>query len=133
MLHCNNRSIPMTVKDNVNAINELTDKGMARMNALGELNLKAAEKVVARQMDAFNLFMEQGVRLMTLATEAKGYSDFYKGQIDMAKEMTQRMMAESKTNMQVAGELRDEYRGWLDAAMAEARDSKDVVRNAVTA
>jgi hypothetical protein len=103
------------------------------MNALGELNLKAAEKVVARQMDAFNLFMEQGVRLMTLATEAKGYSDFYKGQIDMAKEMTQRMMAESKTNMQVAGELRDEYRGWLDAAMAEARDSKDVVRNAVTA
>jgi hypothetical protein len=123
----------MTVKDNVNAINELTDKGVARMNALGELNLKTAEKVVARQMDAFNLFMEQGVRLMTLATEAKGYSDFYKGQIDMAKEMTQRMMAESKTNMQVAGELRDEYRGWFDAAMAEVRDSKDVVRNAVTA
>jgi hypothetical protein len=123
----------MTVKDNVNAINELTDKSVARMNALGELNLKAWEKMTARQMDAVNLFMEQGVRLMNLATEAKGYSDFYKGQVDMAKEMTERLMTESKTNMQLAGELRDDYRSWLDATMAEARDSKDVVRNAVTA
>jgi len=123
----------MTAKDNANAMNELSDRGLARMNALGELNLKAAEKLTNRQMDAFNLFMEQSVRLMTLASEAKGYSDLYKGQVDMAKEMTERMMAESKTNMQVAGELRDEYRGWFDATVAEVRDSKDVVRNAVTA
>jgi hypothetical protein len=123
----------MTVKDNVNAVNELSNKGFERMSALGELNLKVAEKLAARQLDAMNLFMEQGVRMMTLATEAKGYSDYYKGQVDMAKEMAERLMTESKTNMQVAGELRDEYRGWFDAAMAEARDSKDVVRNAVTA
>jgi len=123
----------MTVKDNVNAVNELSNKGFERMSALGELNLKAAEKLAARQLDAMNLFMEQGMRMMTMATEAKGYGDYYKIQVDMAKEMAERLMKESKTNMQVAGELRDEYRGWFDAAMAEARDSKDVVRNAVTA
>jgi hypothetical protein len=133
MLHCNKRSTHMTVKDNVNAVNELSNKGFERMSALGELNLKAAEKLAARQLDAMNLFMEQGMRMMTMATEAKGYGDYYKIQVDMAKEMAERLMTESKTNMQVAGELRDEYRGWLDGAMAEARNSKDVVRNAVTA
>jgi len=123
----------MTVKDNLNTINELTDKSLARMNALGELNLKAAETMAARQMDTWSMLMEQSMRMFTLATEAKTYGDYYKAQVDFAKEMTERLMAESKTNLKVAGELRDEYRGWYDAAMAEVRNSKDVVRNAVTA
>jgi len=89
--------------------------------------------VVARQMDALNLFMEQGVRMMTLATEAKSYGDYYKGQVEMAKELTERMMEESKTNMKLAGDVREDYRGWFDAALADVRESKDVVRNAVVA
>jgi hypothetical protein len=84
-------------------------------------------------MDLMNLFMEQGVRMMSLATEAKGYSDLYKGQVEMAKEVTERIMAESKTNMKLVGEIRDEYRGWFDSAMAEVKDSGAAVRNAVTA
>jgi hypothetical protein len=123
----------MSTKDVVSTFNDLSNKGLERANALGELNLKIAEKVAARQMDAMNLFMEQGVRMMKLATEAKGYSDYYKGQVEMAKEMTERMMTESKANMEMAGEMRDEYRGWFDAAMADVKESKDVVRNAVTA
>jgi hypothetical protein len=139
LLRCNmarstpNRRDIMTIKESTTAITELTSKGLARMNALGEVNLKIADKVASRQMDAFNLMMEQGVRMMNLATEAKGYSDYYKGQLDAAKQISERMMAESKANMQVASEVRDEYRTWFDGAMADMRDSKDVVRNAVTA
>jgi hypothetical protein len=123
----------MSTKNVMNAFNDLTNKGMERANALGELNLKLAETVVARQMDALNLFMEQGVRMMTLATEAKSYGDYYKGQVEMAKELTERMMEESKTNMKLAGDVREDYRGWFDAALADVRESKDVVRNAVVA
>jgi len=123
----------MSTKDVVSVFNDLSNKSLERANALGELNLKIAEKVAARQMDAMSLLMEQGVRMMKLATEAKGYSDYYKGQVEMAKEMTERMMTESKANMEMAGEMRDEYRGWFDAAMADVKESKDVVRNAVTA
>jgi hypothetical protein len=144
LLHCNIfkqrsdikptrwRSI-MSTNDMLNTYNDLTNKGVERINALGELNLKVAEKMVARQMDAMNLFMEQGVRMMKLATEAKGYSDFYKGQVDMAKEAAERLVQESKTNMHLAGEIRDDYRGWFDAAMADAKQGKEAVRNAVTA
>ena len=123
----------MSTNDMLNTYNDLTNKGVERINALSELNLKVAEKMVARQMDAMNLFMEQGVRMMKLATEAKGYSDFYKGQVDMAKEAAERLVQESKTNMHLAGEIRDDYRGWFDAAMADAKQGKEAVRNAVTA
>jgi hypothetical protein len=123
----------MSTKDVINTYTDLTNKSVERINSLGELNLKLAETVTARQMDVMNLFMEQGVRMMSLASEAKGYGDFYKGQVEMAKEISERMMAESKANMKLAGEIRDDYRGWFDKAMADVKDSNTVVRNAVTA
>ena len=123
----------MSTQDVMNTYKDLTNQNVERLNALGELNLKVAEKMVSRQMDAMNLFMEQGVRMLKLATEAKGYGELYKGQVEMAKEMSEQLMAESKTNMALAGEIRDDYRGWFDAAMAELKDGNTAVRNAVTA
>jgi len=123
----------MSTQDVMNTYKDLANQNVERLNTLGELNLKVAEKMVSRQMDAMNLFMEQGVRMLKLATEAKGYGELYKGQVEMAKEMSEQLMAESKTNMALAGEIRDDYRGWFDAAMAELKDGNTAVRNAVTA
>jgi hypothetical protein len=128
-----NRSMKMSTQDVMNTYNDLTNQNVERMNALGELNMKVAEKMLARQMDAMNLFMEQGVRMMKLATESKGYGELYKGQVEMAKEMSEQVMSVSKTNMALAGEIRDEYRGWFDSAMADLKESNSAVRNAVTA
>jgi len=139
LLHCNNRrsttnwSNLMTGKNNLNVFNDLTNTSVERITALGELNLKVVEKIAARQMEVMNQFVEQGARLMTMAADAKGYSDYYKGQVDLAKEITDRLMSESKANLQVAAEARDDYRSWFDAMIADVRNSKDVVRNAVTA
>jgi predicted ATPase len=123
----------MSTQDAIKTYTDLANQNVERLNALGELNLKMAEKVVARQMDALNLFMAQGVRMMSLATEAKGYGELYKGQVEMAKEMTEKAMVESKANMALAGEIRDDYRGWFDAAMADMKEGNTAVRNAVTA
>ena len=123
----------MSTKEIINTYTDLTNKSVERINALGELNLKLAETVTTRQMDVINLFMEQGVRMMGLASDAKGYGDLYKGQVEMAKQISERMMEESKANMKLVSEIRDDYRGWFDAAMADVKDSGTVVRNAVTA
>jgi phasin family protein len=109
----------MTMKDNINAVNEMGNKGFERINSLGELNLKIWEKLAARQMDALNIMMEQSVRQMKMASEAKGYNELLKGQIEMAKEASERMMAETKTNMELVGEVRDEYRDWVQSGVSE--------------
>jgi phasin family protein len=107
------------MKDNLNTMNEMGNKGFDRLNSLGELNLKIWEKLAARQMEAVNLMVEQGVRQMKLASESKGYNDFLKGQMEMAKEAGERMMAEAKTNMELAGEVRDDYRAWMQSSVSE--------------
>jgi hypothetical protein len=47
--------------------------------------------------------------------------------------VAERLVEESKNGMKLAGQIRDDYRGWFDAALAEMKDSSTTVRNAVTA
>lgn len=108
----------MTINDSVKAANDLTAKGMDRVSSFAELNMRAWERLAARQMDAFSLCLEQGVRLMKLATEAKSYNDYLKGQVEIVKDVTDRMMVETKTNMKLAGEVRDDYRAWYEQSLS---------------
>jgi len=123
----------MSTKNVMSTYNDLTKKSVERVNALGDLNLKVAETVATRQMDMMNMLMEQGLRMMAMTSEAKGYTDLYKGQVEITKDVAERLVEESKNGMKLAGQIRDDYRGWFDAALAEVKDSSATVRNAVTA
>ena len=109
----------MNAKEDLESMNEMGNKGMEKLNKLGELNMKALEKLASRQMDAMNFMMEQSMRQMKLASESKGYSEFVKGQVELAKETSERMMEETKANMQIATEVRDDYRSFVQEGMSE--------------
>jgi hypothetical protein len=109
----------MTANVSINTVNELNSKGIERLTSLGEINLRYLESVTTRQVDAFNLYLEHGVRLLKLATESKGYNDFFKGQVEATKDLSEHVAAESKTYLQLAGEARDDYRAWFEKSLAE--------------
>lgn len=109
----------MPANETVKAVNEITSKSIERMTNLSELNLRIFERVAARQMDAVNLYMEHGARVMKLATESKGYNELVKSQVEAAKELSERVMAESKTNLTLAGQVRDDYRTWFEKTLAD--------------
>lgn len=111
----------MTVKENIAALNEMTNNGFEHMTTLGELNMKVAEQMATRQMDLMSRYMEQGTRFMQAATQARGYGELYKAQVDIAKQATEQMMAESKTSLQLATEARDEYRAWYESTVSDLR------------
>jgi phasin family protein len=109
----------MTTTDTLNAVTDMTTKNVARLTSLGELNVRIFEKMAARQMDTLTLYMDHTLRMTKLATEAKGYNEFFQGQVDATKELSERVMAESKTTLQLVNEARDDYRVWLEKNTAE--------------
>jgi phasin family protein len=120
MLHRNNfRRKTMTANDTFNTVNEITNKGVERMSSLGELNLRIFERLAARQVDAVNLAVEHSVRLTKLATESKDVTEFFKSQAEAAKELSERVLSESKVNLQLAGQTRDDYRVWFEKNLAD--------------
>jgi hypothetical protein len=109
----------MPANDTINVANEIAKKGFERLASLGELNVRIFERLIARQIDAANLYVEHGARVAKLATESKGYDELVKAQAEAAKELGERLLAESKTNASLAGEVRDDYRVWVEKNLAE--------------
>lgn len=123
----------MNQTDTTKIVTELASKNAERMNALAELNLRAWERMTSRQMDVMGYFMEQSMRAMKVAAESKSYTDFVKTQMEMAKELGEHMMEESKTTLKVANEVRDEYRDWYKDGMNEIAADLRKVTPAVAA
>jgi phasin family protein len=122
-----------TAKENLDAINELSNKGYEAARELGELNLRTMEKLVARQMDMMNMFMESSLRQVVMASEAKGYNDLIKNQIEMTKEVTERVMNESREAVKFASDTRDEYRAWMESGMEVVSENLNKVTQATQA
>ena len=109
----------MTANETLNTVNDIANKGMERINTLGELNLRIFERMAAKQMDTMGLLMEHASRMMKLATDAKGYNDFFKGQVEATKDLSERVVTESKAGLALVGEARDDYRAWFEKSLAE--------------
>lgn len=109
----------MNTTDTMKTVNELTNKNFERMTSLGELNVRVFEKMAARQMDALGIYMDHTMRMMKLATESKGYNDFFKGQVEAAKDLSERVIVEGKGVMQLANDSRDDYRAWFEKSLSE--------------
>jgi hypothetical protein len=119
-----------TTNETFAMFNDLGSKGYEAAQALGEINLRAVETLVARQMDVVNLLMEGGLRQVKMASEAKGYSDLVKGQIELARELAERLMEESRTNVKLASDTRDEYRGWMEKGVQLVSENLNQARTA---
>ncbi|MBK8637520.1 MAG: phasin family protein [Chromatiaceae bacterium] len=118
----------MNTTETLNTVKDLSIKGMERMNSLNELNMSLFERMAAQQMDALKMLMEHGKRTMTLATDAKSYNAFLKGQIEAAKGLSEQVMAQSKASMTLAGQVKEDYRSWYMSNLAEvSADLRKVV------
>ncbi len=122
-----------TAKENLDAFNELSSKSYDAARQLGELNLRTMESLVSRQMDMMGMFMESGLRQFSLVSEAKGYGDLVKNQIELAKDVTERVMNESREAVKFANSARDEYRAWFENGMELATDNLNKMQQAAQA
>jgi phasin family protein len=95
-------------------MNELGSKGYEAAQTLGEINLRTMERLLARQMDAISLLMDSNLRQVKMITEAKGPNELLKGQADLLRELSERILAEGRENMKLASDTRNEYRAWFE-------------------
>jgi hypothetical protein len=73
-------------------------------------------------MASVSLMMETGLRQAKAASEVKGYNELAKIQVEFAKELGQRMVEETRQNLKLAGDARDEYRVWFEKGMVDVKE-----------
>ncbi len=102
-------------KENLETIKNLGTAGYESLNALTELNVHTFEKLVAMQAETFNLFVDAGTELVKLSTEVKDPKAFVEGEVELAKQLGENLVAKGKESLEVTTEVRDEYTAWVES------------------
>jgi len=112
----------MKTKETIDAVNELAGNGYQSLRRLGEINQRAFDRLMDRQVSLMNIWMDAGMQQIKLASEAKGLQDLMTGNLTLTKTVAEKLMAENRDTLEMAAETRDELRAWWESGVAEATD-----------
>ena len=112
----------MKTKETIDAVNEFAGNGYQSLRRLGEINQRAFDRMVDKQVSLMNIWMDAGMQQIKLASEAKGLQDLMTGNLTLTKTVAEKLMAENRDTLEMAAETRDELRAWWESGVAEATD-----------
>jgi len=112
----------MKTKETIETVNELAGNGFHALRELGEINQRAFDRMLDKQVTLMNIWMDAGMQQIKLATQAKGLQELMTGNLTIGKAVAEKLMAESRDGLEMAAETRDELRAWWESGVAEATD-----------
>ena len=112
----------MKTKETIDAVNEFAGNGYQSLRRLGEINQRAFDRMVDKQVSLMNIWMDAGMQQIKLATEAKGLQELMTGNLAITKAIAEKLAAENRDSLEMATETRDELRAWFESGVADVTE-----------
>jgi phasin family protein len=112
----------MKTKETIDAVNEFAGNGYQSLRRLGEINQRAFDRMMDKQVSLMNIWMDAGMQQIKLATEAKGLQELMTGNLTITKTMAEKLVAENRDSLEMAAETRDELRSWFESGVADVTE-----------
>ena len=112
----------MKTKETIDAVNEFAGNGYQSLRRLGEINQRALDRLMDKQVSLMNIWMDAGMQQIKLATEAKGLQDLMTGNLTITKAVAEKLVAENRDSLEMAAETRDELRAWFESGVADVTE-----------
>jgi phasin family protein len=106
------------------AYNEMAQGSFEALRKLGEINMRAGERLFQQQLDLTSTMMETNAKGMEVMTKAKGYQELVSGQAKLAQDYGQEWLKSYRAAIEVLTEARDSAADVVDQQMQVA--SKNV-------
>lgn len=112
----------MKTKETIDAVNEFAGNGYQSLRRLGEINQRAFDRMMDKQVSLMNIWMDAGMQQIKLATEAKGLQELMTGNLVITKAIAEKLAAENRDSLEMATETRDELRAWFESGVADVTE-----------
>lgn len=112
----------MKTKETIDAVNEFAGNGYQSLRRLGEINQRALDRLMDKQVSLMNIWMDAGMQQIKLATEAKGLQELMTGNLAITKAIAEKLAAENRDSLEMATETRDELRAWFESGVADVTE-----------
>ena len=112
----------MKTKETIETVNELAGNGFHALRELGEINQRAFDRMLDKQVTLMNIWMDAGMQQIKLATQAKGLQELMTGNLAITKAIAEKLAAENRDSLEMATETRDELRAWFESGVADVTE-----------
>ncbi len=99
------------------AYNEMAQSSFETMRKLGEINMRATERLFQQQLDLTNTMLETSAKGMEGTTKAKGYQELVASQAKLTQEYGQEWLKNYRSAIEVLTEARDSAADVMDKQM----------------
>jgi len=99
------------------AYNEMAQSSFEAMRKLGEINMRATERLFQQQLDLTNTMLETSAKGMEGTTKAKGYQELVASQAKLTQEYGQEWLKNYRSAIEVLTEARDSAADVMDKQM----------------
>jgi|GEM_PF-1558423 len=101
-------------KDFVAGIEELNAATVKSIKSLGEIQLRAMEKITERQIALASDYMSQGVKQMQSIAGSKDLSKMFESQANFVSEFNQRVVDDAQKTAEILSESKTELSEWME-------------------
>jgi phasin family protein len=109
-------------QETVELMNDLGSKGYDSLRQLGELQMATWNKLMEKQMTAFNTVVDTAVAQVQLASEAKDYAEALRSQADLTRKLAEDLVGQTRESVELVQGVSEEYRAWAEAAVKQASE-----------
>jgi phasin family protein len=102
------------------AYNEMAQGTFEAMRKLGEINMRAGERLLQQQLDLTNSMLANSAQGMESVTKAKGYQELVTTQAKLAQDYGQECLKNLRDTVEVLTEARDAAAEVMDQQMQVA-------------
>ena len=94
-------------KDILNSFNELSQTAFDAARRMGEVNLRAGEKLLEQQFALTSTLIETGAKNLELISQAKTPQEVFNGQVKLAQAVGEQWLSSCRGAVDVLAEARD--------------------------
>lgn len=116
-------------QDIFNMMVEFNKTTTESLKKLSEINVRAYETALKKQLEVANLLIDTGVGSLELARDVRDpndVGDFVAKQADLAQKTTDKLVGVAQESIKLATDTRDELMKWMEEGVAEAAKMKTV-------
>jgi hypothetical protein len=116
-------------QDIFNMLVEINKTTTESLKKLSDINMRAYESALKKQLEVANLVVESGVGTLELARDvrdANDVGDFLAKQADLTQKTADKMMGVAQESVKLSADTRDELMKWMEEGVAEAAKMKSV-------
>jgi len=106
-----------TPKENIEMFKDMAGESYDVARELADINLRAWNKILEKQMDMMNVWIEASVKQVELSSTIKDQKEYMTSQAVLTRDLGEKLIDSGRKAISAGNDMQSEYRVWYEKSV----------------